>query len=123
MIGAIFPLVAAFARQKGIPLRVDRDEARRQGIDANGVCSTSGFSSAFYGDEITVSLFTAILDTAALRGDSSLEIMSHPAFVDNQLMASQYCYPRLKELEVLTQPSLKRVIAERAFRPGTFRDL
>ncbi|MFC6122223.1 chitin disaccharide deacetylase [Phytobacter sp. SCO41] len=123
MIGAIFPLVAAFARQKGIPLRVDRDEARRQGIDANGVCSTSGFSSAFYGDEITVSLFTAILDAAALRGDSSLEIMSHPAFVDNQLMASQYCYPRLKELEVLTQPSLKRVIAERAFRPGTFRDL
>lgn len=40
----IFPLVAAFARQKGIPLRVDRDEARRQGIDANGVCRKPRFS-------------------------------------------------------------------------------
>lgn len=49
--------------------------------------------------------------------------MGHPAFVDNALMASNYCYPRLDELDVLTQPSLKEAIAERAFWLGTFRDL
>ncbi len=123
MIGAIFPLVAAFAREKGIPLRVDRDDARRQGIEANEVRSTSGFSSDFYGDAISTSLFMSILDAGLQRGDSSLEIMTHPAFVDKTLMASKYCYPRLDELDVLTQPSLKEAIAERAFRPGTFRDL
>lgn len=123
MIGAIFPLVAAFAREKGIPLRVDRDDARRQGIEANEVRSTSGFSSDFYGDAISTSLFMSILDAGLQRGDSSLEIMTHPAFVDKTLMASKYCYPRLDELDVLTQPSLKEAIVERAFRPGTFRDL
>ncbi|AKL11650.1 TPA: chitin disaccharide deacetylase [Kluyvera intermedia] len=123
MIGAIFPLVAAFAHEKGIPLRVDRDDARRQGIETNEVRSTSGFSSAFYGDEISPSLFVSILDAALQRGDSSLEIMSHPAFVDKALMTSKYCYPRLDELDVLTQPSLKEAIAERAFRLATFRDL
>lgn len=123
MIGAIFPLVAAFAREKGIPLRVDRDDARRQGIEANEVRSTSGFSSDFYGDAISTSLFMSILDAALQRGDSSLEIMTHPAFVDKTLMASKYCYPRLDELDVLTQPSLKEAIVKRAFRPGTFRDL
>lgn len=123
MIGAVFPLVAAFAQEKGIPLRVDRDDVQRQGIDLSGVRSTGGFSSAFYGDEISPALFTAILDTALQRDDRSLEIMSHPAFVDNALMASNYCYPRLDELDVLTQPSLKEAIAERAFQLGTFRDL
>lgn len=123
MIGAIFPLVAAFAKEKGLPLRVDRDDAHRQGIDSRGVRSTSGFSSAFYGDEISASLFTAILDAALQRDEGSLEIMSHPAFVDQVLMTSNYCHQRLNELEVLTQPSLKWAIAERAFQLGTFRDL
>jgi predicted glycoside hydrolase/deacetylase ChbG (UPF0249 family) len=28
--------------------------------------------------------------------------MCHPAFVDNTIMGSAYCYPRLTELDVLT---------------------
>lgn len=123
MFAAIFPLVAEFAREKGVAIRVDRDDALRQGIAAGTVSSSAGFSSAFYGDEISPSLFTTILDAAMQRDDASLEIMCHPAFVDNALMASNYCYPRLDELDVLTQPSLKWAIAERAFQLGTYRDL
>jgi predicted glycoside hydrolase/deacetylase ChbG (UPF0249 family) len=123
MIADIFPLVAEFARTKGVPLRLDRDEVLRQSLMTDGIRSSDSFSSAFYGDEISPSLFTAILDDAVCRGEGSLEIMCHPSFVDKTLMTSKYCYQRLDELDVLTQPALKWAIAERHFRPGTFHDL
>jgi len=49
--------------------------------------------------------------------------MAHPAFVDNTVRKSAYCWPRLVELDVLTSASLKYAIAERGYRLGTFRDL
>jgi hypothetical protein len=49
--------------------------------------------------------------------------MAHPAFVDNIVRKSAYCWPRLAELDVLTSASLKYAIAERGYRLGTFRDL
>jgi predicted glycoside hydrolase/deacetylase ChbG (UPF0249 family) len=49
--------------------------------------------------------------------------MAHPAFVDNTVRKSAYCWPRLAELDVLTSPSLKYAIAERGYRLGTFSDL
>ena len=123
MMAAIFPLVAEFARAKGVAMRVDRDEAQRHALTLDGVRSSSGFAREFYGDEISLSLFTRLLDDAMQREESSLEIMCHPAFVDRELQASGYCYPRLDELDVLTQPALKWAIAERNFRPGSFLDL
>lgn len=66
-----------------------------------------GFSSAFYG-EISESLFLQVLDDAGHRGDRSLEVMCHPAFIDNTIRQSAYCFPRLTELDVLTSASLKR---------------
>jgi predicted glycoside hydrolase/deacetylase ChbG (UPF0249 family) len=123
MLADLFPLVADFASKKGVPMRVDRDEVQRHTLATDGVLSSSGFSSAFYGEAISSSLFTTILDESLQRKEDSLEVMCHPAFVDNGLMTSNYCYPRLEELEVLTQPALKWAIAERNFRLGTFRDL
>lgn len=123
MIAAIFPLVADFARSKGVPMRIDRGEVQRHSLTADGVRSSGGFSSAFYGETISSSCFTDILDEALRREEDSLEVMCHPAFVDKGLMGSNYCYPRLDELDVLTQPALKWAIAERHFRLGTFRDL
>lgn len=46
------------------------------------------------------------------------EVMCHPAFVDNTIMGSAYCYPRLTELDVLTAESLRYAIAERGYRLG-----
>ncbi|SUH37858.1 Cellobiose phospho transferase system YdjC-like protein [Salmonella enterica subsp. enterica] len=67
--------------------------------------------------------FLRILDASAHRGEASLEVMCHPAFVDNIIRQSAYCYPRLTELEVLTSASLKAAIAERGYRPGSFLDI
>lgn len=49
--------------------------------------------------------------------------MCHPAFVDNTIMCSAYCYPRLTELDVLTSGELKYAIAERGYRLGNYRDV
>ena len=120
MIPAIFPLVAEFAQRKGVAMRVDRDV---HGLPDVAVTSTEGFSSAFYGDEIDEALFLKVLDESAAKGERSLEVMAHPAFVDNIVRKSAYCWPRLAELDVLTSASLKYAIAERGYRLGTFRDL
>lgn len=120
MIPAIFPFVAEFAQRKGVAIRVDREVP---GVPDCAVKSTDGFSSAFYGDEIDEALFLKVLDESAARGEKSVEVMAHPAFVDNTVRKSAYCWPRLVELDVLTSASLKYAIAERGYRLGTFGDL
>lgn len=123
MFRQIFPIVEAFAKEQRVPVRLDRDEILKNGITLNGVQSTQGFDSGFYGEAISDGLFLDTLDRAMARGDASLEVMTHPSFIDNTLLASKYCYPRLAELEVLTSASLKPAIAERGFKLGTFEDL
>ncbi|MBW9401072.1 chitin disaccharide deacetylase [Leclercia sp. EC_58] len=123
MIPAIFPLVAEFARRKGVALRVDRQFDMPGETGGDLPPTTDGFSSAFYGDEISEALFLSVLDRSVQQGERSLEVMAHPAFIDNTIRKSAYCWPRLAEMEVLTSTSLKYAIAERGYRLGTFRDL
>lgn len=122
MIPQIFPLVAEFAKSKGIALRIDRTIPHPFAIP-EGLRSSEGFSSEFYGEAISEALFLQALDASTARGEASLEMMCHPAFVDNTIMGSAYCYPRLAELDVLTAASLKYAIAERGYRLGTYRDV
>ncbi|MCG1030497.1 chitin disaccharide deacetylase [Bacillus amyloliquefaciens] len=123
MIPAIFPLVAEFARRKGVALRVDRQVDMPGETGGDLPPTTDGFSSAFYGDEISEALFLSVLDRSVQQGERSLEVMAHPAFIDNTIRKSAYCWPRLAEMEVLTSTSLKYAIAERGYRLGTFGDL
>lgn len=123
MFAEIFPIVEAFAKEKGVPVRIDRDEVRKEEIALCGAKSTDGFDSTFYGDAISEALFLQTLDNATQRGDRSVEIMTHPSFIDNTILASKYCYPRLAELDVLTSETLKSAITERGFRLGSFKDL
>ncbi|QDI09095.1 hopanoid biosynthesis associated protein HpnK [Klebsiella electrica] len=123
MIAGIYPIVAAFAREKGVALRIDRQLAQRDKLAQDTARSSDGFTSEFYGEAISEALFLHTLDASIQRGESSLEVMCHPAFVDNTLMGSAYCYPRLAELDVLTSASLKYAVAERGYRLGTYRDV
>lgn len=123
MIPQIFPLVAALAKKKGVAMRIDRHLAAAQGLDVSGIRSSEGFTSDFYGEAISEGLFLQTLIASQQQNERSLEVMCHPAFVDDTLMGSAYCYPRLAELEVLTSPSLRNTVAERGYRLGTFRDV
>ncbi len=123
MIPQIFPLVEAFAKEQGVAMRIDRDEVRKRELELRGAQSTQAFDSGFYGEAITQTLFLDTLDRAIAREEQSLEVMCHPSFIDNTILASKYCYPRLTELDVLTSASLKYAIAERGYRLGTFNDI
>ncbi|WP_447887050.1 chitin disaccharide deacetylase [Serratia fonticola] len=123
MIPQIFPIVVSFTKAKGIPLRVVREVAIKDDQVLNEIHTSDGFTSEFYGDAISEELFLKALDDSTSRKEKSLEIMCHPSFIDNTILASKYCYPRLAELDVLTSTSLKNAIAERGYHLGTFRDL
>ena len=123
MIPQIYPIVEAFAKEKGVAIRFDYDAALPTELECVGVKTAEGFDSGFYGDAISETLFLETLERSTARGEQSLEIMCHPSFIDNTILASKYCYPRLAELDVLTSPSLKYAIAERGYRLGTFKDL
>lgn len=94
MIPAIFPLVAEFAARKGVAMRVDRQVQASHDLTLSRAPTTQGYSSDFYGDGISETLFLQVLDASAARGEQSFEMMAHPAFVDNTVRKSAYCWPR-----------------------------
>ncbi|WP_258312907.1 ChbG/HpnK family deacetylase, partial [Klebsiella pneumoniae] len=97
--------------------------AAQSGLDQQAARSSAGFSSEFYGEAVSEELFLQTLDASIARGERSLEVMCHPAYVDRIIMGSAYCYPRLDELDVLTSASLKAAVADRGYRLGTYRDV
>ncbi|EHG7612964.1 TPA: chitin disaccharide deacetylase [Citrobacter sedlakii] len=123
MFPQIFPVVARFAAERGVALRIDRQPVFNAADLPATLRSSQGFSSEFYGEAISEALFLHVLDASAARGEASLEVMCHPAFIDNVIRQSAYCYPRLTELEVLTAPSLRKAIVERGYRLGSFLDV
>ncbi|EIH14761.1 YdjC-like domain protein [Escherichia coli 97.0259] len=104
-------------------MRIDRQPLSNVGDLPANLRSSQGFSSAFYGEEISETLFLQVLDDSSHRGERSLEVMCHPAFIDNTIRQSAYCFPRLTELDVLTSASLKYAIAERGYRLGSYLDV
>lgn len=122
MLPQIYPLIESFAHEKSLPLRIDRHEVQQQNRVLNKPRSTEWFDAGFYGEDLTEQSFLQRLDYADQHNINSVEVMCHPAFIDKILMTSGYCYPRLTELEVLTSPSLKQIIADRGYRLGSYLD-
>jgi len=122
MLAPIYPIIADFAREKGLPIRIDRQVAKRDSLAQEALRSSEAFSSAFYG-KVSEALFLQILDAAIQDNVSSLEVMCHPSFVDSTVMESAYCYPRLTELDILTSASLINEVNARGFRLGNYQSL
>ena len=74
-----FSLLAEFAKENHYRC-VLIDHLHKEGIDTQGVISSDGFDSQFYGDEITQALFLKVLDESK-RHEHSIEVMTHPAFL------------------------------------------
>lgn len=75
----------------------------------------------FYGSHLTVentlTLFESLLDF------ETVEIMSHPSFIDNALSAgSSYSKERLNELDILTDPSIASFFEEKNIQLINYKD-
>lgn len=120
MIEHIFPTVARFANDKELPVRVDPTRVSHKTLTKNPVTTSSSFCADFYGDEICADIFLDLIDK---DGISSLEIMCHPAYIDQDLLSSNYSMPRLVELQVLTNPNIVEAIKNSGFYLGNFTNL
>lgn len=123
MLPAIYPVVETFAAEKALPVRLDRNDIQKFGLTPQRPLSTDYFDPNFYGEEISEALFLQILDDSSARGEQSIEVMCHPAFIDQPLLKSAYCQPRAKEVEILTSQSLKQEVERRGYRLGSFASL
>jgi predicted glycoside hydrolase/deacetylase ChbG (UPF0249 family) len=98
------PVVKRLSEKFGLPVR------RNGSISIDGVESLADLSLFdFYGEGVTPDYFTNL--PAHLEDGLTVEIMCHPAYLDNILLNdSSYTYKRLVELDVLTSVNLPESI-------------
>ncbi len=78
------------------------------------------FVTDFYDDGVTISNLLGILNTLP---DGLTEIMSHPGYVDDELLrGSSYNRRREEEIEVLTSDEVKEAIRAKGIALRTFKE-
>jgi predicted glycoside hydrolase/deacetylase ChbG (UPF0249 family) len=79
------------------------------------------FIGTFYDDQVSKPV---LLDILQHLGDEDTEIMCHPGYAGEQLIVSSiYNVQREREVEILTDPEVKRLIQERQVSLISFADL
>lgn len=83
--------------------------------------TTTGYSQDFYSDGATLENLKRLIEG---QTDGSLELMTHPAYVDETLMkSSSYNIKRAEELSILTCNEIKELIETRGIALCSFSDL
>ncbi len=91
-------------------------------IESSGV-NTYLCLTGFYQDGVDLSYFTAMAEKYHPDSDQILEVMCHPAYVDDLIYTqSSYVLPRIKELVILTDEKTRRVLDEQGILLGNVRD-
>ena len=106
---AVFDALVALARETGRPVRSTGGEMGER-LRREGVATTDRFVEGFYGEGATLENLRAILEGVP---SGTTELMCHPAYVDDELRTgSGYAEPRARELQVLTDPSVRCFVEE-----------
>jgi chitin disaccharide deacetylase len=86
-----------------------------------GVARPDWFIGTVYDSQATRDQLRLILDRLK---DGVSEIMSHPGYADRELLEnSAYNKPRERELEILTDPSWREILAEQGIELISFKEL
>ncbi|MET3193513.1 chitin disaccharide deacetylase [Bacillus sp. OAE603] len=101
MIPVLQPVIAKLSQKYDLPVRISEQHA----ID--GIKPfTDQLLTDFYGSDIPLDYFETITERIK-SGVESVEVMVHPALVDNHLKnGTSYCFERLTELDILTTAKL-----------------
>lgn len=107
----IYNLVMDLAKEYNVPMR-SCGHLFNDKLKSNGVESTDYFYGEFYDEKVSEDTIINILEKHKDE-DCTLELMSHPAIVDEDLVNfSTYSYKREEELSVLTSKRLLTYIKE-----------
>jgi predicted glycoside hydrolase/deacetylase ChbG (UPF0249 family) len=116
----VLEALIALAREHRLPVRNASPAVGRR-LRAAGLPTTDAFVERFFGDEARLETLLEILRGI---GAGSTEVMCHPAYPDEPLLAeSTYAAERARELEVLTDPAARAAIAGGGLRLGHFGHL
>ncbi|MFO1442089.1 chitin disaccharide deacetylase [Bacillus sp. Bva_UNVM-123] len=115
----IYPVVEKIAALYHLPIRKVSADPNHS---SNRLLQTvQFFSHKFYGDDLSISLFLDLLEEFA--GYETVELMCHPAFIDEPLLAgSSYALQRVRELSILTDPSIREAIAAKKMKLVTYKE-
>jgi Uncharacterized protein conserved in bacteria len=114
-------IVIKLAKEMNIPLRCVYSKDYPYYIE-KGVRTTNNTSIDFYGDNTTEEFLIKLLENTA--EDETLEVMCHPAYVDEDLIkATSYNTNRAKEFEVLTSGSISEYIKNNGIKLIGFNEI
>jgi len=116
----VLPIVLQLADRYQVPIRNPWTLA--EGGYKQEIITTEGFSHRFYGDQLSIDLFSEIVEE--LSGCATAEVMTHPAYLDEEVLAgSSYHLPRTKELQILTSSQIREYMVEKGVELVTFHDI
>ncbi len=103
-------LLGMLAKEYHVPLR-HTNENEKKYFTSIGVKTPDFFSEEFYGSNISPETLKSIINNFS---DGTLEIMTHPGFVDEEIKkTSIYNKERLEELKILTSAEIKTWILKK----------
>lgn len=112
----ILPVVLKLAQHYQLPLR------RYAVMQEEWVRSPDTLIHEFYGDRLSSELFLRLLEQG--EGYDTVEIMTHPAYLDPELQRrSSYYAARVQELAILTDPWLRTELGQRGIQLISYREI
>lgn len=113
----LYPIASRLAKEYDLPMRL-RPETPKDGYDYEVALMLPGF----YDD--TAKPAYVMENTFGIWDHEIIEIMCHPAFIDQRLMdISSYCYERANEMQTIRDKELKQWIKDHNIELITFGDL
>lgn len=116
----IYPIVERLAQHYQLPIRkVSADPSHSSNVKLK---TTELFIHEFYGDVLSVPFFINLLKKCSSY--DTAELMCHPAYIDEPLLTgSSYSLQRVRELTILCDPELRKVIEDKNIKLVTYEEI
>lgn len=111
----VYPIVEKIAKEHHLPIR-------KVSKDPNPLQPVHYFNHEFYGDQLTKDYLTGLLDKVIPF--ETAELMTHPAYIDEEVYSgSSYNLQRVRELAILTDPTVIEEFKNRKIDLVTYREV
>lgn len=111
----VYPVVEKIAKEHHLPIR-------KVSKEPNPFQPVQYFNHEFYGEQLTKDDLIELLDK--ILPFETAELMTHPAYIDEQVHSgSSYNLQRVRELTILTDPTVVDELRKRKIDLATYREV